>query len=435
MAGRPGRRTVLVLGAGAAGLAAGRALRAAGLDALVVEARDRTGGRVDTRVDRVLGVPLELGAEFVHGRPAALRALAREAGVALRRIPDRHLRPDGTRLAPASAELGRAQEILALGERDDEPFDRLLARPAVRRRFGDAAAELARSFVEGFYLADPRRASSLALARMTRALDEVGGDATWRPDGGWTAVLAPLVRALDPARSLRLSARVEEIRWRPGAVEVRARGAAGGPLPPIHGDRAVVTFPLGVLKRGAVRFSPALFAKRRALGALDMGPVVKVILRFRTAFWERRGAGALGFLHAPGAAFPTFWTLAPLRAPVLVGWAGGPAGARLSGRPVAAIARAAIASLASALRVSAAEVEDRLDAVRVADWRADPLAGGGYAVFPVGSADAARALAEPVAGTLFFAGEATADAAAAGTVPGAIASGERAAREAIASFG
>jgi monoamine oxidase len=381
----------------------------------------------------VLGVPLELGAEFVHGRPPAVTALAREGGLAVREVPDRHLRSRSHGLAGAEASFARAQEILAMGERRDEPFARLLARPSVRRRFGESDRELARSFVEGFYLADPRSASTVVLARMTRALEGVGGERAYRVEGGYGALLAVLARAV--RGSIRLSTTVEEIRWRPGAVEVRARGAAGSPLAPVRADRAVVTLPLGVLRAGSVRFAPALLRKRRALSALAVGPVVKVLLRFRRSVWERRGARRMSFLHAPGEAFPVFWTLSPDPAPILAGWAGGPPAARLSGRPPLAIARTALGSLARALGTVPAALEADLDGWRVADWSADPHARGGYAVFPVGSAWSSSALAEPVEGTLFFAGEATAGPDSAGTVDGALASGERAAREVLESLG
>ena len=425
---------MLVVGAGAAGLAAARALGAARVPRIVVEARPRIGGRVDTRVDPVVGVPVERGAEFVHGRPPEIVALAREAGLRLHAVRGRHRLRAGERLA-APSELDRAHALLALGSRDDEPFAALLTRPDVRRRFGEGARKLAARFVEGFYLADPRRASSLALARMERAMEEIGGDRAYRADGGYAVLLAPLAAGLSRERGdLRLSTVVEEIRWRPGAVELRVRGPAGSRLPPIVGARAIVTLPLGVLKAGTVRFTPALVARREALAALESGPVLKAILRFRRAFWERRGGRDLAFLYAPGAPFRVFWTLAPIRAPIVVGWAGGPAASRLAGRPPLVGVRAAVGALAKALSLTPAAVEAELDGATIVDWTADPLARGGYAVFPVGSAAAARRLGEPVAGTLFFAGEATADERDAGTVAGAIRTGERAARDVVESL-
>lgn len=419
---------MVVIGGGAAGLAA--AARLCGRrEVVLVEARDRLGGRIDTRVDRELGIPLEHGAEFVHGRPAATLALARRAGARVLEIPERHLRRSAGRSVDVTAELGRAEALLGTGTRDDEPFAAVLRRA---RRAGRSSRELALAaqFVRGFYLADPATASSLALARLTRGLEEIEGDVIARLDRGYARLLAPLRRTLARAgAAVRLSTRVEEVRWGPGHVEVRATGPAGGRLPVLRGAAAVITLPAGVLAADAVRFLPALPDKRRAAAGLPMGPLVKVLLRFRRAPWGERRAPV--FLHVAGAAVPVFWTLAPLRAPVLVGWAGGPDAARLSARPPQEVVRGALRAAARGLGRAPGALEALLDGAAVEDWSRDPLARGGYAVFPVGSAGAATALAQPVAGTLFFAGEAT-DRALAGTVEGALRSGERAAREVLA---
>ena len=188
-----------------------------------------------------------------------------------------------------------------------------------------------------------------------------------------------------------------------------------------------VTVPLSILGAGAIRFTPALPEKRRAVAALGTGGVVKVILRFRRAPW-RSGRRGLVLLHVPGAAVPVFWTLAPVEAPVLVGWAGGPDAARLGALREPEVLRAALASAARGLGRTRRDLEERLDAAAVIDWSKDPFARGGYAVFPVGSAGASAELARSVERTLFFAGEATAGPRA-GTVEGALESGERAARE------
>lgn len=426
------RPTVLVLGAGAAGLAAARELRGAGLAPVVVEARARTGGRVDTRRD-ARDVPLEGGAEFVHGRPPGVFALAREAGQRLREVPEGTLVFRDGRLGPRARAVARSQDLLA-SARGDESVADVLARARREGRAGREEIDLARSFTEGFYLADPRRASAAALARMDRALEGIEGERSFRAEGGWASVLAPL--AAEAARApgaLRLGFTVTGVRWRPGRVVLEGRGPAGGPVAPLAGDRLVVTLPVGVLRAGAVRFTPAPAEAARAWGRLEMGPVVKVFLRFRRPPWEERGARRFSFLQLPGAPVPVFWSQAPRRAAVLVGWAGGSRALRLSRLGRAGTLRAALRGLAPALGLEPTALEDRLEAAEVVDWSADPLARGGYAVFPVGAGGAAEALSLPVAGTLFFAGEAT-EPDYAGTVDGALRSGVRAARQVLASF-
>jgi monoamine oxidase len=166
-----------------------------------------------------------------------------------------------------------------------------------------------------------------------------------------------------------------------------------------------------------------------------MGQVVKVILRFRPSFGKilesslRRHKGngdEVGFLHRRDATFPTWWTAAPVQVPMLTGWAGGPAAQALRNLPREGILKRALKTLGSFFEVMPRRVERLLIAWHMHDWDADPYSRGAYSYQAVGGAHAPAALARPVEGTLFFAGEAT-EAEQSGTVPGAIASGRRAA--------
>ena len=142
-------------------------------------------------------------------------------------------------------------------------------------------------------------------------------------------------------------------------------------------------------------------------------------------WWQKRAAG-VAFFHSPAAPFPTFWTPLPMRAPLLTCWAGGPKAARLTGAPERKLIRAALASVESVFgRVGG------LAGVYVQDWHDDPLSRGGYSYVRVDGAGAREQLALPLDQTIFFAGEAT-DSEEAGTVAGALRSGQRAAREVLA---
>ena len=138
----------------------------------------------------------------------------------------------------------------------------------------------------------------------------------------------------------------------------------------------------------------------------------------------------MNFLHAPGAEIPTWWTAQPIRGPVLTGWVGGVrAETLLSEDPASRLERSLVA-LSDILAVPRRELEEQLASWASHDWRADPFARGAYSYLGVGGFNAPRGLARPVDGTLFFAGEAT-TADMIGTVAGALASGRRAAREAL----
>jgi monoamine oxidase len=162
--------------------------------------------------------------------------------------------------------------------------------------------------------------------------------------------------------------------------------------------------------------------KSDALTKLASGPVIRVAMAFRSAFWEKKHSG-VAFFHSPQAPFPTFWTPLPMHAPLLTAWAGGPKAARLTGSSQKILLRKALESVRSVL----GNVEEP-GAFLIHDWQADPHARGGYSYVKVGGTGAREALAEPLEDTLYFAGEAT-DVEQSGTVGGALASGIRAARE------
>jgi monoamine oxidase len=438
----------IVIGAGAAGLAAARELSQRGLRLVLLEARGRLGGRVHTVRDPSWPVPVELGAEFVHGGAPSTHRVARAGGLILDELQDRHAWVENGRWRWQRDVWSRfsayCRTIPTRGP--DRPFAAYLGRTRAGR---SADASLARSVVEGFHAAPADRISAQFLAEAAR--EESGPNRQFRLPGGYDAVITWLRAGLDPDRvDVRLNTRVVQVSWKASRVDVAARGALGGLLPPLRARRALVTLPLGVLKapdgaEGAVRFEPPLDAKRRALEGLGTAAVRKVILRFRDAFWEEpsfvrdRLAGGDSravrpdFLHDPRSDFPTWWTPSPSRVPVLVGWAGGPAADRLGRSSASATAARALDALARVLHVPLRWLEVRLDGWREHDWQADPWARGAYSYPAVGGASAPESLARPLAGTLFFAGEAT-DADEIGTVEGAIASGRRAAARLAASL-
>jgi monoamine oxidase len=198
-------------------------------------------------------------------------------------------------------------------------------------------------------------------------------------------------------------------------------------------EQAVITLPLAVLQANIVNFNPPLPEKEEAAKQLIMGHVIKVILCFHSRFWEERGISNLAFLHARDQKFPTWWTTHPVVSPILVGWAGGPAAEALEGWDDDDVLNVAVESLAHAVKMSPRTLMGELRSFIVADWQADPFSLGAYSYIPVGAIRAPWALSEPVANTLFFAGEATNIDGHFGTVHGAIATGYRAADEVLAS--
>jgi monoamine oxidase len=430
---------VIVIGAGAAGLAAARVLAGGSLRVIVLEARDRTGGRVWTGPSASYGVPAELGAEFIHGPAPETRALLRDAGTAWVDTGGESwsLGRDGklTAAGDFSAAWSVFEDVHALAA--DESVDRYL-----RRFDGDAkkraAVADARRFVEGFDAADPAIASVKAIAdEWESGVD----DTSARALGGYRPVFDQLLSACDALGVERqLASVVRRITWRRGEVSVDV--TSGSEARTLRARAAIVTLPVGVLRHSgddtAVAFEPELpAAKRHALGFIEMGLAVKVMLRFRTAFWERVGDGRYrdaGFFRCFGRPFTAFWTQLPVRSELICAWAGGPHAIALDAAPPAELIDRALEEFGMVLGdpvLARAEFEGGV----MHDWGRDPFARGAYSYVAVGGGDARLVLAAPVDDALFFGGEATANDGQGGTVNGAFATGERAAREALAALG
>lgn len=426
---------IAILGAGAAGLAAAATLADSGRSVLLLEARDRLGGRIWTRRETGLAVPIELGAEFLHGYAAPTLAHLRRADVAVIEMHEKHVAFHGAKVQPRTGfedlqnAFAKHRDVL---ERTDLSLDEFLDR-YLASELSVEARQYARMMAEGFDAADTSRASARALVEEWTS--EAMTDAPQsRPVGGYESLLLALsATARRGQMRQRLQTVVQSVAWSHGRVEIETE-SFGQPLR-VTAKHAIVTLPLGVLKAqagtpGAVRFSPPLEAKQPAMALLGYGPVIKLNLRFRTPFWEASEDGRyrdVSFFHSREAPFPTFWSSTPVRAPLLVAWAGGPRAARLAGKSTDELATIAVATLQSMFG-SACDVASQLEGAWWHDWQTDPFALGAYSYVRVGGRDANRQLAEPLARTLYFAGEATDSQGEYSTVTGAIRSGEQAAQ-------
>jgi monoamine oxidase len=407
---------VVIIGAGAAGLAAARTLHDRGVDFLIVEARDHVGGRAYTLFGHD-GAPIELGAEFIHGAARSTRALMAEIGEealptesAAFTLVHGHLQPAPDRWEPAERILQRVN----LHGRDESVAAYVDAQP--ESMLSPQERESVRTLVEGFDAALIHDASLIGIAKEWRS---GVNDTSHRPRKGY----APLMEHLAKIAGTRLFLRtcVTHLTWAPHVVHLDA--TCDGEALRISARRAIVTLPVGIMHHNVAFFSPALPAeKRAALNAIAMGPVIKVALEFREPFWEEVENGRFqkaGFFSAPACQVRTLWSRYPDRAPLLMGWAGGGAAQRLRERNVDPI-RAALDSVA--MLFPSVDVKMELRNAYFHDWQADPYACGAYSYLRVGAGNARESLAEPIEDTLFFAGEAT-SADDSGTVAGALDTG------------
>jgi len=405
---------VVIIGAGASGLAAAQDLIAAGLRVCCLEARDRVGGRILTAHDAATPLPIELGAEFVHGKPSEIFGLAGRAGI--------HLYETGGR--PVSLVSGgenpeedgfRILEDLAKSatEENDETFQHFLDRSS----YSPAQKQQAAAFVEGFNAARREVIGTAALAKDQRAGDKVEGDRTFRVREGYDALIHSLARGVD----VRLNAVVEAIVWKPGSATIRVSAAE-----PVQARRVIITAPLGVLHAGAIRFDPEPVAALAAARALRVGDAFRVTFLFERAFWDDNPETAhAGFLFSEEPQFPVWWTGRPAEPPAITGWSAGPKADALLGLSADEVIARARETLIRVLKPAALPPHRAW----FHDWHADPCARGAYSYVPARALPARRKLAEPVEHTLYFAGEHTDLIGYGGTVHGAIASGRRAAQQ------
>jgi monoamine oxidase len=424
---------VLILGAGIAGLAAARALAERGLRVLVLEGRDRVGGRIHT-LQTAEGV-VELGAEFVHGRAPELWALIEEAGA---KTAER----DGTMLREAwDGELCEDKRMEDGGLFDpleqladlqkDMSFADWLAKSDVPEQQRPALL----GYVEGFNAADAGRISAMSLGVQQKAEEAIEGERAWHIVGGYsqlTTYLANRVREL--GGEIRLNCAVRFVRWKTDEVTVETSAGM------FRAPRCIVTLPLGVLQRAncddGVWFDPepeaVQHARRMAMGAAE-----RFTLTFRERWWEkstRLGPKALhdmSFLFTPQRVPPVWWTAhpEPEALPKLMGWAGGPGAERLAGRSSEDLSLAACGELAKVFALPEQLVREAAVATHRHDWSQDPFSNGAYSYVAAGALDAPGAMTKPEAGTLFFAGEHTDITGHWGTVHAALRSGLRAATQ------
>ncbi|MCC4908470.1 NAD(P)/FAD-dependent oxidoreductase [Microbacterium sp. cx-59] len=424
----------VVIGAGVAGLTAARLLAKSGQSVVVLEARDRIGGRVHT--DRSGAHATDLGASWIHGitdSPVAEAAAAfgmqtiefTVGGYQPNSRPIAYYSPNGTRLSDADAarftdDIHTVDETLletVAASAPDASYRDVTEAALVAQGWDEDRTQRVREYLE--HRAEEQYGAWIEdLAAHGLDDDAIDGDEVVFP-GGYDRLPAGLAEGLD----IRLSHTVTRVQWSKGGVTVTAADDPTGERI-VNAARAIVTVPVGVLRSDDFTFDPPLpEINAAALGRLTMNAFEKIFLRFETAFWDD-DVYAIRQQGPDSRWWHSWYDLTPLHGtPTLLTFAAGPAAREIRDWPEDRVVESVLAQLR---RLYGARVE-RPIRVDITAWQNDPFARGSYAYMTLGSTTADHDdLATPIEGVLHLAGEATwTDDPA--TVTAALLSGHRAA--------
>jgi monoamine oxidase len=388
----PDNKSVLIVGAGMAGLSVARSLADAGWPVRVIEARNRIGGRVCTNRD--WGAPLEMGASWIHGTSDnPLMELAHQAQAQL--VPTDYY---GSAKLAVDPRLGTLDYNSTTWRKFVER-----ARDHVDGGSLGAAVSAAASSAD---LSDSDRAQ-LAFYLTTEIEDEYATDANQLSAstfdkgeyaGGEQDVVTSgydaLPRLLAGGLDIVLNTPVTAIALRDGSVMVRAGNRS------FEGPAAVVTVPLGVLKSGAIAFDPPLPDEHsHALHALGFGVLSKSYFRFDQRTWNVENA-FYQFIGAEPGLWAQWFTLPGAAGPIVLAFNAGDRGRSVESSSPADL-------MTSALPIARQLFGDNISPVevRTSTWSVDPYARGSYSFHAPGSGlEDRRRLQEPIGDRLYLAG-------------------------------
>lgn len=417
---------VIVIGAGMAGITAARELTRAGHSVAVLEARDRIGGRIKTIYDFCDG-PVEGGAEFVHGRKAAHMKEISAAGLRLR---------GSSQMRRTAFNLGGATRWLPFICMHPETWVCVGMRGKIAR--SEPPDMSAREFIEKHgYKGRARQLTEMTfLQHLPGSLDEVGVlgliddgvlDLQTRYNHRIVEGYSSLPQSLAQGLDIRLEVIVKKIVWGETSTSVQLEDGSA-----LEARTVISTLPVGVLKSNSVQFEPALpESKQQALSQIEVGPIIKILLKFKEGFWPKwmeMAASATGPINL-------YWSVFRGIAggpPALCCYSIGPRAAELVELSEDKVIEIVMADLQRMYPKS--NPQDALASYRCVNWAKDPFACGGYTFLPPGARGARERLRATDTGTLFWAGSGTESQPVSELVETAYLSGLRAASEAGAAL-
>lgn len=403
---------VIIIGAGASGLAAMRKLVAAGLNVCMIEASNTPGGRIVT-IQEGFKEPAEAGAEFVHGRLPLTFKLIKEANLSFETVEgnmigvqkgqwqkeehDEHWNEFMRRLKRLKTDI-TVQQFLDDHFSDGEYLE---LRLAVQR------------FAEGFNLAEISKASMFALKDEWKDIEKK----QFRISGGYGQLIDHLhEQCISDNSELHFNTVVEKISYKKHVIVHTTNKNK------FEADHLIVTVSMGVLQSGSIQFEPELKEHAIAIQGIGFGTVIKFLLEFKTAFWKEYDDN-IGFLLTDET-IPTWWTQLPTQNNLLTGWMGGPNATENIYIEDSSLLQTALISLSSIFKTTPAVLREELANYKIINWANEPFVKGGYSYNTLHSEEAKKILIQPVDNKIYFAGEAVSKSESQGTVESALQSGD-----------
>jgi monoamine oxidase len=420
------KEKIIVIGGGVSGLMAAKELADKGFEVIILEANERLGGRINTLIDTKFDMPIESGAEFIHGDLPLTQQLLKKAKINYHPIgEERVFVIDGQWNSPDDP---IPHWDLLIKKMKEVKIDITIAH-FLEMYFSEEQYESLRlnvkRYAEGFDLADINTASTIALRNEWMNEDED----QYRIDGGYHMLIQYLAQECKKKGALiYTSCAATKIDWKINTVSVQTTNGK------FESNKIIITVPLSILQKNnkdqnSIQFTPAIKEHKMAASQIGFGSVIKIFFQFDTPFWEEKSKD-IAFIISDQKV-PTWWTQIPNKSSILTGWLGGPAAKELTDATDTAIIKIAIESLANIFSIESETIKAALKVSKIVHWSQDPYSLGGYSFATTQTAAARKLLQQGVEQTLFFAGEGLYEGDFPGTVEAALTTGRNVAKDII----